>query len=237
MRFVIAALLLSTTPLNLNASVCEDEVVRTFVNAGRIFDNPSAARAEYAYAFALCGGDTNRYAQILAGLALTNDASIARNAVAWLSAYGRESQLPFLYACATNQTLRENALRSILAIENCTDQSVAQFALFLGDTNYTQRVRSEFAREIFRAACKEGTPETNRVLGARCVLDYAATANEYFTPLDATMRWCDPGYRFSKRRLSVLRAVRDLGMHPYQLQYVTNAISELVAYPEANLPD
>ena len=47
----------------------------------------------------------------------------------------------------------------------------------------------------------------------------------------------DPAYEHSKRRLSVLRAVLPLCNNDFLLSYTTNAINELVAYPESALPD
>lgn len=44
-------------------------------------------------------------------------------------------------------------------------------------------------------------------------------------------------YRLSKRRLRVLRSVFELGLNKYNEMFVTNAINELVAYPEADLPE
>ena len=47
----------------------------------------------------------------------------------------------------------------------------------------------------------------------------------------------DPSYRFSKRRLNVMRSAQNRCWNAMLTNYVTNAINELVAYPEANLPD
>ena len=47
----------------------------------------------------------------------------------------------------------------------------------------------------------------------------------------------DLSYRLSKRRLPVLRGVQENGIDEYDIFYVTNAINELVAYPEVDLPD
>ena len=233
----ICAVFALVAAIGAHGDAVDAEVMHNVELASRVRDSSEYRRMILEASERMCQYDTNRYAQILVNMAQTNDARVANVAIARLGAVRCTAELPFLYSCVTNAAYAENAAYAILNTEGCTTSSTDLFRAFLADTNYTQRVRSEFAREIFRAACKEGTSETNRVLGARCVLDYAATANEHFTLLDGTMRWCDSGYRFSKRRLSVLRAVRDLGMHPYQLQYVTNAINELVAYPEANLPD
>ena len=66
---------------------------------------------------------------------------------------------------------------------------------------------------------------------------YAATANQCFRRLDESLMRTDPSYGTSRRRLAVLRSVTDLGVNVYQAAYVTNAIAELVAYPESELPE
>ena len=62
----------------------------------------------------------------------------------------------------------------------------------------------------------------------------------YFNP--ATVSASHPGvygvhYRYSVRRLSVMRAAYPRCFNEYQTNYVANAISELVDYPESELPD
>ena len=63
------------------------------------------------------------------------------------------------------------------------------------------------------------------------------TRNQGHTWLDRNLVSTDPSYRFSKRRLAVMRAVSVKTLNDYQANYVTNAINELIAYPEADLPD
>ena len=66
--------------------------------------------------------------------------------------------------------------------------------------------------------------------------------------LDMTLCDADQGFHFSKRRLAVLRkafqrvsteleSVAAASCYEFQTNYLVNAIDELVAYPEANLPD
>lgn len=55
--------------------------------------------------------------------------------------------------------------------------------------------------------------------------------------IDTALVQADTTYRYSKRRLSDLRAAYPRSFNEYQTTYVTNAINELVSYPEADLPD
>ena len=67
--------------------------------------------------------------------------------------------------------------------------------------------------------------------------DFAANVNQCHKWLDDAIMRHDASYRYSRRRLAVLRSVYSRGINQYSYSYVTNAINELVAYPEANLPD
>ena len=67
---------------------------------------------------------------------------------------------------------------------------------------------------------------------------FATTHNRNYYWLDHLLMQDDASYRYSKRRLQVLRSADILHCpYPYQVNFVTNAINELVAYPEANLSD
>lgn len=219
------------------SDVSEDTVKQVFVQAGRVFDNPDLSDRMYERAFELCENDTNCYARILADLAETNDVRVARSAISWLGVYGKEGYLPFLYSCATNAAYADCAVGAILNAEGCTPLSVETFGTFLMNTNLSQEVRSDFCADVIRKTYLGLNGETNRTLAMNCAIRYAATANQNLMSLDRIMIYYESNYRLSKRRLSVLRSVRDLGTNPFQMLYVTNAINELVSYPETDLPD
>ena len=234
---LLLACAFTTSLANVNA-VGEDEKVREMVvYAGKVFDNHDYARRMYTAAFELCGNETNRFARILVDLAKTNNIKIANQSIRLLGFYGGPEQLPFLHACLTNASLASSAAISLLKVEGCTPANMGTYDDFLSNTNITQEARSDFARVLTHAAYRWDFPATNRSLAVNSVLRYAATANEYFLPLDTTLMYSDESYRMSRRRLAVLRSVRDLEINSYQLNYVTNAINELVAYPEADLPE
>ena len=64
-----------------------------------------------------------------------------------------------------------------------------------------------------------------------------SSQNVYHDWLDAGLVRADPSFRRSKRRLRALRAIAVRETDQRDLAYVTNAIAELVAYPEADLPE
>ena len=66
---------------------------------------------------------------------------------------------------------------------------------------------------------------------------YDLMGRHYVMDVDAVFIETDSTYRNSKRRLAVLRSAYGLGVSQYQIAYVTNAINELVAYPETDLPE
>ena len=47
----------------------------------------------------------------------------------------------------------------------------------------------------------------------------------------------DMDSKYSKRRLQVMRLSMERCLNSFHTNYITNAINELVAYPESELPD
>ena len=195
------------------------------------------------------GGDTNRLARVLADIAQTNDAWYAKSAMRKLGEYGTPAQLPFLYSCATNSNswlgdttpaIGDIAMKAALRIEGVTSNSVAILSQYLLAPKQKQFVdwdRSDVC-EYFVSLAKASqlsAEETNRVMN--CLLQYAPLNNVCPEKMDGVITSFQASYGISKRRLSVLRAVSNMGVDEFNICYVTNAINELVAYPEANLPD
>ena len=220
------------------AEVSADEVIRDLIiHSGTYIDNPKAGMEEFRGAKELCGGDTNRFARILCELAQTNTTRLADRMIRCLGKYGTTAQLPFLYSMATNEQHGASAVKSILRLEGVTSNSVAIAGTYLSMTNITQRDRSAVCDIFFKAVKTSNVPDALKQEGENVTLRYAGTANLYFRRMDEAMIRTEPSYRQSRRRLVVLRSVHSLGVSPYQLAYVTNAINELVAYPEADLPE
>ena len=194
-------------------------------------------------------GDTNRLARLICELAQTNNAEIAEMMVDELGEYGTPAQLPFLYSCATNPaswvcertpTRGDRAMKAALRIEDVSSNSVEVLRHYLLAPRQKQFVdwdRSAVCEYMVSLA--KATPlsmeGTNRVMN--CLLRYAPLNNVCPKELDRTIISFDSNYAISQRRLSVLRAVNILGVDEFEINYVTNAINELVAYPEANLPE
>ena len=185
----------------------------------------------------LCEGDTNRFARILYELAQTNDVRIANRMIDRLGWYGTTAQLPFLYTMATNEQYGASAVKSILRLEGVTSNSVAVTGAYLSMTNVDFEYRADACKSLLRTAAQSLVPPIMRQLSINCALRYARTANRYVMDVDEVLIKTDSTYRSSRRRLEVLRTVHQLGVSVYQINYVTNAINELVAYPEADLPE
>ena len=83
------------------------------------------------------------------------------------------------------------------------------------------------------------TPELS-LFSTQCMgmaLNYAQNVSTMHMSLDKALLDVDSSYRYSKRRLSVMRAAQNRCWNELLTNYVTNAINELVAYPESELPD
>ena len=236
MRSLIAIAVTSMTSLMLSGEATDAQVKTLVIRSGQVIDNSWRARRMFDNAEGLCEGDTNRFARILYELAQTNDVCMANRMIACLGWCGTSAQLPFLYSMATNEQHGATAVKSILRLEGVTSNSVAVAGVYLSMTNVDFEYRADACKALLRAA-----PSCVAIgmcqMARDCALRYARSANRYVMDVDAVFIETDSTYRNSKRRLAVLRSAYGLGVSQYQIAYVTNAINELVAYPEADLPE
>ena len=215
----------------------DEKIKRLIVGSNFYIDNPDASYRMFMNARRRCGTDTNRFARLLAEVAQTNNNWVAQDAISSLGVYGTSAQLPFLYSMATNEQHGATAVKSILRLEGVTSNSVDVTGMYLSMTNIIQRDRSEICSFFFNAVKTSDVSAALKERGECVALRYAGTANLYFRRMDEAMISTEPAYRLSKRRLAVLRSAYGLGVSQYQIAYVTNAINELVAYPETDLPE
>ena len=117
--------------------------------------------------------------------------------------------------------------------------------------------RSKLCQSLLEKVCSEPALSDYRAI----VFDMALYYNRFVNVtspncVDVGLCEADPSYKYTKRRLAALRSYeanvseyfnslsdtaesyqRRVLVFSYQTNYLANAINELVAYPEANLPD
>ena len=215
------------------------EVKAQFVFAGRC-RHAEDMKSNYDWAFHMAGCDTNRYARILRELAVENT-NETEWAIASLGKYKTRESLPFLYSHATNAVYGAKALKAVFAIEGVTSNSIVTIQNYLSLTNSLpnnlSHDRSELCKGLLHEVFASQELAPFRAGCLSMMIDFAQTRNAGHISIDGSIQSVDPSYHFSKRRLAVLRSAQNRCVNAYQFAYVTNAINELVAYPEANLPD
>ena len=205
-------------------------------------------------------GDTNRLARLIAELAQTNDVELSSMMINALGEYGTPAQLPFLYSCATNPAVGDKAVRAVLRIEGITSNSLAVAQSYVSLTNGFPLMkndnRSDLCRNIVKMVFADNALSDYRTFAMDIACGFAGDVNVMPKGIDKTLVEVEPGFHFTKRRLAILRSAqvrlneRFQGMdtngvhfaaesHIYDVQtnFLASAINELVAYPEANLPD
>ena len=213
------------------------KVKRMLVASNCYIDNPNAAEQMFQNAWRRCCGDTNRFARLLCEVARTNNVDIAENMISSLGWYGTPAQLPFLYSMTTNVQHGASAVESIMRLEGLTSNLVNFAGAYLSMTNASLKLQADVCKSLLSAAANTNMVSSARQCARDMVYRYALRANGSVMYIDYVFTTGDSSYRFSKRRLAVMRSVSALGVHPSSASYVTNAINELVAYPEANLPE
>ena len=219
------------------AEAGDDWIKDMVIVSGQFIHGGEPARRMFENAKSQCEGDTNRFARLLCELAQTNDVRIADRMIRCLGRHGTTAQLPFLYSMATNEQHGATAVKSILRLEGVTSNSVDVTGMYLSMTNVDFEYRADACKALLRAAVPSCVTTGICQMARNCALRYARSANRYVMDVDAVFIETDSTYRNSKRRLAVLRSAYGLGVSQYQIAYVTNAINELVAYPEADLPE
>ena len=219
------------------AEAGDDWIKDMVIVSGQFIHGGEPARRMFENAKSQCEGDTNRFARLLCELAQTNDVRIADRMIRSLGRHGTTAQLPFLYSMATNEQHGATAVKSILRLEGVTSNSVGVTGMYLSMTNVDFEYRADACKALLRAAVPSCVTTGICQMARNCALRYARSANRYVMDVDAVFIETDSTYRNSKRRLAVLRSAYELGVSQYQIAYVTNAINELVAYPEADLPE
>ena len=219
------------------AEAGDDWIKDMVIVSGQFIHGGEPARRMFENAKSQCEGDTNRFARLLCELAQTNDVRIADRMIRCLGRHGTTAQLPFLYSMATNEQHGVSAVKSILRLEGVTSNSVDVTGMYLSMTNVDFEYRADACKALLRAAAPSCVTTGICQMARNCALRYARSANRYVMDVDAVFIETDSTYRNSKRRLAVLRSAYGLGVSQYQISYVTNAINELVAYPEADLPE
>ena len=219
------------------AEAGDDWIKDMVIVSGQFIHGGEPARRMFENAKSQCEGDTNRFARLLCELAQTNDVRIADRMIRCLGRHGTTSQLPVLYSMATNEQHGATAVKSILRLEGVTSNSVDVTGMYLSMTNVDFEYRADACKALLRAAAPSCVTTGICQMARNCALRYARSANRYVMDVDAVFIETDSTYRNSKRRLAVLRSAYELGVSQYQIAYVTNAINELVAYPEADLPE
>ena len=227
------------------ASVCiaeddnSDEKIKSMiVDSESYIDNSRASERMYNNARMRCAGDTNRFARLLYELAQTNNVYLSDRMISMLGFDGTSAQLPFLYSMATNELHGVSAVKSILQLEGVTSNSLEVADRCLSMTN----VQARMERENLCLFMLDGFANAHSNSGVRndverCVLCFARRSGLYNEHFDGCLSVRIPGYQFSKRRLNVLRDAERNMIIRFNKAFITNAINELVSYPEADLPE
>ena len=240
MKKIIAIVLFqSLFAVFARADIEDAELRHILERAVRYEDNPHAAMSEIRYAIQIAGGNTNRVVSLMKQLIVegTEDAQTDKFYISEIGKYGTSSDLPFLYQRVATSNLCEHATEAVLRIEGLNTDSMVRLAVSLPDGRcYSRSVLCSWGR-ILQAARKLPDGSPLRILAVSNAVQYATHETRHPSSFDRSLTRTDPTYATSKRRLAVLRSVRNLGVGEWETNFVAQAIRELEAYPEANLPE
>lgn len=240
MKKIIAIVLLQSLFAVLARADVEDAELRHVLErAVRYEDNPHAAVSEIRYAIQVAGGNTNRVVSLMKQLIVegTEDAETDMFYISEIGKYGTSSDLPFLYQKVTTADYCASATEAILRIEGLTTNSLTQIMSSLPDSPRGNKKSAYAWCRILDVVTKSPSDEPIRTFALSNAVQFVSRQTESADWLDRGLIRIEPPYRMSKRRLAALRSVQSLGVGEWQTNYIAQAIRELEAYPEANLPE
>ena len=221
------------------ADVADTRLLEILERAVSFIDNPDGGPGEVQYAIELTGNDTNRVVSLMKQLVDegTKRKGALRFYISEIGKYGTSSDLPFLYQGVASSNLCEDATMAVLRIEGLTTNALTQITTLLPagrDCAWSVMCSHAWLLEYARKL-PDGSPL--RALTVSNAVQHAFRETAYPSSFDKSLRLTDPTYAISKRRLAALRSVQSLGVGAFQTNFVAQAIRELEAYPEANLPE
>ena len=225
----------------------DEEIKDVIRSSSMAFDNAEMNEDGMRCALSMTGYDTNRFTRLLQEIALSGTGRVEQAMIQDIGRFGNTNNLPFLYSCVTNPAFANLAIISTFKIEGVTTNSVdklIQYLTFPADSDQPGLYAARAKRCGWIMTEHNVTPsQSNHRYLLDTLIGFAASTNwAYAWVLDECIIRHDPVYRYSKRRLAALQAsshfeISNSRIQDYQRNYVTNAINELIAYPEANLND
>ena len=232
-------IVLGRSSFSQDAAYSDDQIKAQFVKAGRFY-HAEDMDSNYDWAFAMSGNDTNRFARVLRELAVENTNQTLQVLLS-LRCYKTTESLPFLYSYSTNLIYGVDAVKSIFAIEGVNTNSFSAFESYLSLTNIMpnniSHDRSELCKDFLSKVFSDPALVTFRQPSLDMMLDFAKYRNTGHVVIDGALQTFDHSYKYSKRRLQVMRLSMERCLNSFHTNYISNVINELVAYPESELPD
>ncbi len=223
------------------AEAADEELRHRLWRATQYVDNPRGSWASVRYAIQLSGGNTNRVVSLMKQLIEegTDEDGTAQFYISEIGKYGTSADLPFLYQKVSATNLCEQATVAVLNIEGLSTNALTRLTVLIPDIapGVWSRAPAHAWRRLLDAAAKLPSGAGIRNLTVSNAIVYASRQTKSVQMLDEGIIATDLGYRMSKRRLAVLRAVQNLGVNEWQTNFVATAIRELEDYPEADLPE
>ena len=236
---VIGAVMATSASADAEAVYDDAAVSREFIRALGYFcgtEDPISATHNWILRDC-CRNDTNRYVRVAKETATTNDTFSGR-AIFIVTHYGTAEDIPFLRRYTNDARRAQMAASGVWNLGGITTNTLEIIHDFLAvpDNQVGCHGQNRVAECLTGIVFSGDYSLPIKTQTKEIVMEYARKSRDPMS-LDEALCKCDPAYIHSKRRLSVLRSAAALDLCDMQRNYVTNAISELVAYPEANLPD
>jgi len=173
----------------------------------------------------------------------TADTRIRRRSLTIVSKYGTTNEIGFLVASANDSRCWKTSANGIINLLGPTSNAVSDLSILMSmpclsnDVATLAKDKGTVVEQLMAKSRRASLPPADVAAVWRFSYAFASNYVGQTESIDRALVGFDATYEHSLRRLNMLRhQLANLNCE-YLRGYVTNAINELVAYPETNLPE
>ena len=222
-------------------TISDDDVAERLVG---ILQDDHDYRSEADSLYRACERRSNQFVRVAKNLCDTQRGSREKvRLVTLIARYSEDTELPFLENYVTNAICGLPALSGILRHQGVCSNSLEQIGRFhsiaiTDDLPKRFRMQRGFAvANLLDDSVLSKSSVEGRAMAWSYAFSYVSNNVSHVSLIDEAMRRADRLYKFSKRRLALLRWADSQPLSDDVRQFVANAINELVAYPEVSLSE
>lgn len=235
MRVVSVLYVVVIGALTYVAYAASDDEVKAAMIRSLNYYHGDECDAEFAYAFRLCGCESNRFSRLIQEVAMTNNLRIAELMIYRLPEYGTVSDVGFLSHCVDVGHAPVAAAAGVLQLQGVCSNSISTWSRSIAWTNASPSFGELLCFRFMDLSTNANVCAEDYDRIKAVAVEHAINHRYYHSRYDLKMIGCYPDYAHSYARLQALSNGLERNTYQYNITYITNALRELAELPASAL--